>query len=990
MRKRDSLRTFFAGFHDPGRRAWMTCRSPREFILVMCVLGAAVLLGTTRLHSQNVGKVSGAVIDAETGEPLIGCNVLILGTTLGASADAEGAYFILNVPPGKYDLQASLVGYQRVVQRGVIVNAGRTTKVDFKLVLAALQQQDVVVEATRPDVEPEKTSTSAIIRSEEVQAIAGMRDVSDVLTLAADITDGHFRGGREGEEYYTLQGMGIINPLNSSSAFMPIMSAVEEVEVITSGFGAQYGNAQSGVVNISMKEGRSDGWRTRFEVRTRLPGKKHFGPNVFDPNQNPYLALLNDSLSIWLQGDPNTNRPYFQSFGLNNVFGGDTAAQLAAAHAIWRYQTKRDMYRTYGNDMDYSGEVATGGPIDNGLRMFVALRSNVNWPVFPTEEPDLQRQIMGNVVADLPSGATLQLSGGYSLDNTNVFPSSNSLGFYSWLWDRILSVNFQNSSNTQLGLRFTRMLTPSTYVELKLNTLWTRRRVGSTPAPSSVADSLIFPIPQVDWDKVLIGPSNVPDNFYYLRGDDLFRDERTRTISFDASMTSQITMSHLLNGGVQFNAYSIDANNALSTREGSGGPVEIYSGRPFEGAFYLQDKMEFQGMIANVGLRLDVWNTNMNYYTNVFSPYQLVTDSSSNVAYYDPAASPSAKAPVLGRLQPRAGVSFPVSPTTVFHANYGTFMQRPPFQYIVGAQVTQGSSIPRRLGNPRLEPQTTNSYDLGIMQGVGEGLTLDVSGYYKDVKNLIEAADFTANTGLTYSSYYNIDDADIRGFRVALSKRRGNLSGSINYQYSVATGKSATPDFAPPAFIQDSTGAVTTKTDKVPLKDVLLSFDRTHNLIINIAFATDEGWGPSIAGVRPFGDMIFSVYSFLRSGRPYTSPSAPKLINGARSPAEYNTNARLTKRVEDFFGVRATFYFEVFNLFNDKILNYSYIFSTPNAMATSNRTAAYENYPIDDPLHGILYWNDTNVKTPEFPVDQSFLIYDNAPRSFNVGIVIDL
>ncbi len=71
--------------------------------------------------------------------------------------------------------------------------------------------------------------------------------------------------------------MGIVNPLYSSSAFAPIMSAVEEVEVITSGFGAQFGNAQSGVVNISMKEGRSDRWRARAELRTRLPGQKHFG-----------------------------------------------------------------------------------------------------------------------------------------------------------------------------------------------------------------------------------------------------------------------------------------------------------------------------------------------------------------------------------------------------------------------------------------------------------------------------------------------------------------------------------------------------------------------------------------------------------------------------------------------------------------------------------------------------------------------------------------
>ena len=123
---------------------------------------------------------------------------------------------------------------------------------------------------------------------------------------------------------------------------------------------------------------------------------------------------------------------------------------------------------------------------------------------------------------------------------------------------------------------------------------------------------------------------------------------------------------------------------------------------------------------------------------------------------------------------------------------------------------------------------------------IESSMGLSISGYYKDVKNLVEAADFTSNTGLTYSSYYNRDNADIRGFRIALTKKSGFVSGSINYQYSVATGKSATADYAPPSFRQDSLGNVTTINDKVPLKDVLLGFDRTNNLTINLVFDSDE------------------------------------------------------------------------------------------------------------------------------------------------------
>jgi outer membrane receptor protein involved in Fe transport len=956
--------------------------SKRVRFILYAVLFATLSVGA--LNAQDVGKLSGTIKDELTGEPLIGASVVVIGTPLGAASGSDGSYYVLNITPGKYDLQVSMIGYQKIIQKNTIVNSGKTTVANFSLTSSSLQLGTVVVQAIRPDVEKEKTSTSTIIRPEDVQNLAGMRTVGDVIGLAADVTDGHFRGGREGEEYYTLQGMGIVNPLNSTSAFLPIMSAVEEVEVVTSGFGAQYGNAQSGVVNITMKEGKSDKWRATGDIRSRAPGRKHFGPSVFDPKSNPGLSLLNDSLSAWLSSDPtSSNQGYFRAFGLNNIFGGDTAAQLAAARTLWRYQTKRDLNKNYGTEMDQSAEFTLGGPVSEKMRMFLAYRNDINWPTFPTEQPDKQRQLMGNLVFDVSEGSSLRLSGGYAINNSNVFPSQNSLGFYNWMWDRILSINYQKNENIQLGIRYSKALDKSTFYDIKLNSLITNNTLGSAPAPSWVADSLIYPVPKIDWDKVLIGATTSPDLFYYLRGDDTFKDEKTRTYSLDASMTSQVAKSHLVNGGLQFNYYSIDVRNASATESGSGGAISVYSAHPYEGALYLQDKMEFEGMIANVGLRFDVWNSRLDYFTNLFAPYSLIMDTSG--VRYDAASAPKAKSPMIARLQPRVGVSFPVGENTVFHANYGSFMQRPSFQYVVGSTVRQGSNLPQILGNPRLEPQTTNSYDVGIMQGLIAGFTLDISGYYKDVKNLIEAANFTSNTGLTYSSYYNRDNADIRGVRVALTKRSGLISGSINYQYSVATGKSATADYAPPSFVQGLDGNVTTINDKVPLKDVLLGFDRTHNLTVNLVIDSDELFRVIGSEITP--GVFLSVNMFARSGRPYTSPINPKLINGSRSPAEYNTNLRLTKRFISFLGFQtATLYFEVFNLFDNKILNFDYIFSTPNALAVSTVTQLYEQNGID----GIKYWNANPNYIPKFSIDQSFLLYSNPPRSFNLGVSFEL
>lgn len=942
-------------------------------------------LGAQMVWAQNVGRIAGVVTDAATGDPLPGVNVTVVGTPLGAATDIEGQYYILNVPPGRYAVRASMIGYQPVVVEDVVVHADRTTQVNFSLSEAAFEIGEIVVQAVRPDVERDKTATSHIVRFDEVQAVPGMRNISDVLALAADVIDGHFRGGRQGEEYYTLQGMGIVNPLDNSSAFMPIMSAVEEVEVITSGFSAQYGNAQSGVVRISMKEGGRSRWSTRLETRMRAPGRKHFGPSVFDPKANTYLRLLyyNEG-NIWVTGDPgsDTPQPFYGAMasGLTGYFAGDREAQLAMARALYE-QMRRDVNRDYGNEIDYAAELATGGPINERMRLFMALGLTKQWPFLPTESPDVEYQAMGNVVTDITESATFRLSGGLSHQRNNVFPGRNSpSGYQRWLWDRIVGIQDQRRTNVQLGGRLTHALSPSTYYEFQLNTLHTHNQVGSTPTPPILPDTV-----EVNWAVgTLSWPNNnSPDGINYQVGNDFFTKEKTQTLSFEGSLTSQLTPSHLLHGGIQLNTYLIQVSNMVNVR--SNRQREEYQARPFEAAVFLQDKMEFEGLIANVGLRLDVWYSGKEYYVDLFEPF----GKPDSLGRFNPTNGIRQKPPVHVRLQPRLGISFPVSVNTVFHLNYGSFMQRPSFQYIVSSRIGQLRNDPLVLGNPSLKPETTNSYDVGVVQALGAGFTLDISGYYKDVKNLVQQANFIDDrAGYQVSSYFNLDYADIRGFRIALNKRRGALTGTVNYQYSYATGKSPTATAATPIFNRDTLGVVTNDLTNVPTRDILLDFDRRHNLIVTVTYSTGESWGPKIFDKYILNNMAFSVYSTARSGRPYTSPSDLRKINTKLTPAEYNTDLKITKRIKNFFGASASLYFEVFNLFNNKILNYNYLFRRPTPTNPNLALQYYEQYPINDRENGVRYWWDKGRQGP-FAIDQSFLLYSNQPRSYNFGIVID-
>jgi hypothetical protein len=936
-----------------------------------------MLVSLAPLFAQNSGKISGRVVDSKTKDPLPMANIVIRGTTFGAASDVDGNYYILNLAPGTYDLTASIVGYRSVTKTGAIVNINRTTTIDFSLDETALQAAEVVIIATRPDVEREKTSTSEIRRGEEVLNVPGIQDIGDVLTLSSDISDGHFRGGRDNEELYNLQGMGIMNPLSSATAFNPIMSAVEEVEIITSGFGAQYGNAQSGIVNITMKEGSSSRWVARAETRMRAPGRKHFGPSVWDPNANPYLTLL-DTPQKWLGGDPNYPNGYWGGIGSGyaNRYGKDTTTLATMLYTLWLLQGHREYGRSYDNLLDYSLDANVGGPLENNVRLFLAFHTDNSWPILPTPEPNLSRQLMGNIVYDFGRGMSLRFSGAYSKADGHTLSGTTSTGWYNWIWDQVFSVKRTSDENIQLGLRWTHAISPSTFYEIKLNSLRTTSIDGSpvtNPGTLDGVSSLLL------WE----GWSNLPDGFTYGQLDNDFSSEKTRTISLDGSLTSQATSSHMLLAGVQGNWYSIDVYDLTGVTSRTGGSLTQYSAKPYEFGLYVQDKMEFEGMIANVGLRLDVYNANVMYYTDTFAPYRY-TDS-LGLQRVDERYANKAKTPVIARLQPRAGFSFPVSPQTVFHVNYGTFLQRPPFIRIISQTVNRKElysyggalSVVGTLGNPTLRPEVTSSYDIGVTQALGEGFTLDMSGYYKDVRDLLQQAIYSSKQG-NYVTYINRDYADIRGFRVGIAKRSGMLTGTLNYTYGVATGKNSSSDGNQVPTIYESGPS----KDPVP-QDILMDFDRTHNLVANVGFNTPQGWGPVLFDVIPFERVTIAATSFARSGRPYTSRLNPGILMNKRAPNEYNTNLKITKQISRFFGTSASFYLEISNLFNTRIYNYTAVFN-PDINNTSNLSKWTIKYEKGE---DITYYEDD--LRPGFLINQEFRIYSNAPRAAQFGIIIN-
>src|SRR5690606_33295915 len=173
-------------------------------------------------------------------------------------------------------------------------------------------------------------------------------------------------------------------------------------------------------------------------------------------------------------------------------------------------------------------------------------------------------------------------------------------------------LRYQQQMNYQLGARHSHAISASTFYDVQLNTLSTSNTIGSTPVPSSLPDTV-----DINWvvGTIAFPNNNSPDRINYQAGNHTFTEETSRTISFDGSITSQIADAHLVNAGVQINSYRIDVSNFLNVRTTR--LMENYTAYPFEGALYLQDKMEFEGLIANVGLRLDTWYSGVDTYSDL-------------------------------------------------------------------------------------------------------------------------------------------------------------------------------------------------------------------------------------------------------------------------------------------------------------------------------------------------------------------------------------
>ena len=831
---------------------------------------AILALGVAGLIAGTTGKIAGRVTDKNTGEALIGVNVFLEGTNLGATTDTDGNYVILNIPPGKYTLAVQYVGYRDIRMDGVQVSIDLTTKKNFQMVESTLELGETIeVEAKRDFIQKDVTSSQAAVSSDEINALPVV-EMSDVLQLQAGVTRDagggfHIRGGRSNEIAYWVNGVSITDVYDNSQGIDIDNSSIQELQVISGTFNAEYGNAMSGIINTVTKEGGPD-FTGSIEAYTGdhlsnfteyFTAIDRFNP-LTDYNLRASLSgpvpLTGKKVTFFVNGRYNYNDGYL--YGLRK-------------------------FSTTGDTLD--GEVV---PM-NWSRRWLGQGKLTYWP---TGTIKLNAELL------------------YSKDDYQDYDHS-----YKWEPDGNL-FKFSNSYNSWLQMTHT----------LNSKTFYT---INASYFQKSF-DEYLYKNP---FDPRYVYSDTLQPIAYAFRtaGTNNHRFNRmTQTMGLKFDFTTQLTNRHLVKFGVegrkhrlQFDDYSLIPKRVNGQIVSPFQPVipadtsarrTRYDRRPEEYSAYIQDKIEYDDLIINIGLRFDYFNSNGQVLVdpsdpNIYNPLRenlasLTTEQRKPFFYKD--AKPKYQ------ISPRLGIAYPITASGVIHFSYGHFLQIPSFIYLYsggGYKVPETGQFYGPYGNPDLQPQKTVMYEIGLQQQLSADFKVDVTGFYRDVRDWITTGPLIlTRNGVSYSKYINKDYANVKGITLVLKKRYSDFySFDISYTYQIAEGSNSTPE---EEFFSE-------RNNNEPTL-YLLPLDWDQRQLLNGSF---------YVGTTTWGS---SLLARLGSGLPYTPQitqytadrgiSSGLQKNSRRRPYQFTLDLKLHKSW-NVAGFKVLTFVRVFNLLDSRI-----------------------------------------------------------------------
>jgi outer membrane receptor protein involved in Fe transport len=825
------------------------------------------------LFAGTTGKIKGTISDTETGDPLPGVNLVLLGTQLGASTDLDGQFLIFNLPPGIYHVEVSMLGYQKTVKRNVKISVDLTTILDFQLSESPILGEEVVIVAERPLIQKDITSRQVYIDSREITELP-IRDLRDILTLQAGVSKDaagrlHIRGGRSGEVAFLIDGVyvddplkgGFDNELEESNLTRQTIGgnlgpgideeAIDEMVVISGTFNAEYGNVMSGIVNIVTKEPSSN-YTGKLEITSGYV------------NSSPYRkqnALVEDK---------------------NPVVDASTQKRLIYDAPSQFFQGYPTLFEAPGQ---FQGSLSGPIPFIKKLSFFISGKY-ANFDSYLPHSFDLER----NYFAKLSYFASPTVKFNY----TENF-SHRIFQVYSHAWKYLRQNQGLNDfSNRRRILNMTQTLSSRIFYTLNISYLNQKSEFGVWDW-----ENKRFRDPDTEYQK---GEKDNELEFYIRGTDDLYLLSESELYSFKGDLNYQAGLHHEFKTGFELKYHQLSSLKRLEPWPEEGGANRIIplDHEPFEGSVYVQDKMEYDYLIINAGLRLDYVDVKARRWQVIDNPLSDLLEESPSY-----------------QLSPRLGMAFPISEGMIFHFAYGHFFQFPNFADIYSNLIYQNPENLSQeafviVGNPGVEPQKTVSYEAGLKFQAVANSVIELTAFYKDLENLLGTRFFRRQLIYRYSIFTNIDYGSVKGIDFSWRISRVKyFNGVLNYSFSVANGNSSFPtDQAYNAYFE-----LEEKKREYPL-----DFDRRHIISTSMSFIYPERTNASFWERAVFSDLRLNLIIQYASGYPYTPiTDDPTLFiepNSARMPWTGTVDVRVEKRWS-FFKSQLGAFVEISNLFNN-------------------------------------------------------------------------
>jgi outer membrane receptor protein involved in Fe transport len=801
--------------------------------------------------------------------------------------------------------------------------------------------QDVVVIGDKPLLDPEETQSKKTVSREEIDALI-VENIKNIVTQQTGVVTAdnevNIRGGRSYENAFLLDGVSVQDPLSGTGFGLQLSaSAIEEVEVITGGFNAEFGQATSGVVNVKTREG-SDKYSGAITYKRDNLGDK-----------SSYYVFNTDILEINLSGPEPITSLFLPSLGLQipgrvSFFGNFYSGISDGLTQGYYKPTANQLYSStfHGTQFAPRAENSWFGLFK--LTYFYSPTLKFNYSYNQSVNINQNSQSLQSNLEYVEPSPGYQYTFQNILDNANTFT--------------------HNSIYHNLGVTHT--LNQKTYYELKFNYFFTNLRGDANGlqwnAYNQPLDIVNFPIEYVNTngDTVLVIPG---DGLWDVGNPFTYHDHFLEEYSLRGDITSFFDEMNKFKAGFNMQFQEMQVVDIFQPWVGDlGFNNDIYQVYPALGSFYAQDNINFGGMILNFGLRLDYWFPG-KYVDDAVADSNVVTiPDEIRDNYYEDTFGWFNDRRFKARLSPRLGISHPVSDFQTLFFSYGHFSKWPKPQFVYAKlNPSSAQSSFQKFGNPNLDPETTVAYELGLKTQFTPDDVLTITAYYKDIFDYVStrAVKLTSSrlTAESFITYVNTDYARSRGLEVEFKKRIGKwFNGSASFAYAIATGKSSSAE----------EGVLVARGDlDESIKEGFLPWDRPFTVSVNANFYVSPGTFGVLKGI--IDDWSFYARLFYQSGRRYT----PAVFKGTTEPSgrkeyELATNERYTAIGDDWFYIDANFekFFELVGMSFSLFIEINNLLDTKNSTIINPVTGRAYEYGDDVPSS----WNDPRYPDVQAPI----------------------